>query len=81
MTEVSTQEPSLDEKKKYIIAGAKKLNREDLIDIGKLINRNGCGSNLKYSASGTHISLDKLGDKSDIIIPALYAQIRHKLAH
>lgn len=76
----SEQPKSLEEQKKYICNGVKKLSKEDLIDIGKLIHRMGYGNNLKYCADGARINLDKLGDGTPGAINRLYTQVKHKIA-
>lgn len=77
--EIVVLPPTLNDKKKYLCSNVRKLQKEDLIDIGKNIHRLGYGDKLKYNANGVQINLDQLGENSDSLINQIYSQAKHKI--
>lgn len=78
-----TQTLSQTEKKIYICKYAKKLNKEDSVDVAKTLIRCGLRNNIKHSADGVRINLDTLptdtGDVAVQVINQLYTQIKYKI--
>ena len=78
------------EKKIYICKYAKKLNKEDSVDVAKTLIRCGHRNNMKHSADGVRINLDTLptgidatktieNTSSEQVINQLYTQIKYKI--
>lgn len=75
---------SFTEKKEFICNNTSKLERNDLLDLGKTIIRHGYGESLKPGADGSRMNLDRLpGSESDPkatdLINTLYSQVKHKI--
>jgi len=62
----------IDEQKQQIISGVKKLNRDDILSLGRILINNGEGAKIIKSSDGSLIDLNKL---SDITIWQMYEQV------
>jgi hypothetical protein len=72
---------SIIQKKKYICLHSVDLQKNDLIDVGNLLKRNGKKDNIKETGEGLAINLDKLAkeENGENIITQIYNQIKYKL--
>lgn len=68
------------QKKIYICKNSRFLQKDDAIDVAKLISRNGYDSFVKFNSEGAFIDLDKLGSVDPNIINQIYYQVKHKLS-
>ena len=77
---MSNKEISINSKKNYICTNVSDLTRDDLIDVGNLLKRNGKKENIKETGEGLAINLDKLEseENGENIINQIYNQIKHK---
>lgn len=73
---MSTSEVSLEDKKKFICANTKNVNREDRVEIGIAFVRSGLKSHLKESSDGCRINLNNIPEQS---INNVYNILQHKL--
>lgn len=65
----------VDETRKKIIRAAAKMNREDLIDLGRIIFNSEFKSKIKENTDGCRIDLGQLDND---IIKQLYGIVQHK---
>lgn len=73
------KQPSMFEKKRYICEYSQKLNKEDAVDVGMILVRNGLTESIKYNMDGARIDLDNIKENQESIINQLYHIIYHKL--
>lgn len=76
---VNVNECTVSEKKRYIADNAKRLVREDYIEIGIMIKNANFGQFIRENFDGCRVDLSKITDET--LINRIYACVKYKISH